>query len=51
MPACETEREIDEAASTPVAGGAVGSVGKGGEAVSRSTLLPDEQAVLKRYFK
>jgi len=47
----ETEREIDEAASTPVAGGAVGSAGKGGEAVSRETLLPDEQAVLKRYFK
>jgi hypothetical protein len=47
----ETEREIDEAASTPVAGGAVGSPGKGGEAVSRETLLPDEQAVLKRYFK
>jgi exonuclease VII small subunit len=47
----ETEREIDEAASTPVAGGAVGSAGKGGEAVSRETLLPDEQAALKRYFK
>jgi hypothetical protein len=47
----ETEREIDENASGPVAGGAVGSAGKGGEAVSRETLLPDEQAVLKRYFK
>ena len=47
----ETEREIDENATGPVAGGAVGSAGKGGEAVSRETLLPDEQAVLKRYFK
>jgi hypothetical protein len=47
----ETERDIDETKSGPAAGGAVGSAGKGGEAVSRETLLPDEQAVLKRYFK
>lgn len=47
----ETEREIDESTAGSVAGGAVGSAGKGGEAVSRETLLPDEQAVLKRYFK
>lgn len=47
----ETEREIDEKTTGPVSGGAVGSAGKGGEAVSRETLLPDEQAVLKRYFK
>jgi len=47
----ETERDIDETKAGPVAGGAVGSAGKGGEAVSRETLLPDEQAVLKRYFK
>lgn len=47
----ETERELDENAAGPVAGGAVGSTGRGGEAVSRETLLPDEQAVLKRYFK
>ncbi len=47
----ETEREIDQTAEGPVSGGAVGSVGQGGEAVSRETLLPDEQAVLKRYFK
>jgi len=47
----ETERELDETAAGPVAGGAVGSTGRGGEAVSRETLLPDEQAVLKRYFK
>jgi exonuclease VII small subunit len=47
----ETERELDESKAGPAAGGAVGSAGKGGEAVSRETLLPDEQAVLKRYFK
>ncbi len=47
----ETEREIDKTAAGPVAGGGVGSMGRGGEAVSRETLLPDEQAVLKRYFK
>jgi len=47
----ETERKIDETATGPVAGGAVTSPGRGGEAVSRETLLPDEQAVLKRYFK
>jgi hypothetical protein len=47
----ETERELDKTATGPAAGGAVGSTGRGGEAVSRETLLPDEQAVLKRYFK
>jgi hypothetical protein len=47
----ETEREVDESKAGAAAGGAVGSAGKGGEAVSRETLLPDEQAVLKRYFK
>lgn len=47
----ETEREIDKTAPGPAAGGAVGSPGRGGEAVSRETLLPDEEAVLKRYFK
>ncbi len=47
----ETEREIDAAPSGPVQGGAVESLGQGGEAVSRETLLPEEQAVLKRYFK
>jgi hypothetical protein len=47
----ETERELDKTATGPAAGGAVGSTGRGGEAVSRQALLPDEQAVLKRYFK
>jgi hypothetical protein len=47
----ETEREIDETATGPQAGGGVLSTGQGGDAVSRETLRPDEQAVLKRYFK
>ncbi len=47
----ETERELERTPTGPVAGGAASSTGRGGEAVSRETLLPDEQAVLKRYFK
>ncbi len=47
----ETKREIDVMSPGPSEGGAIGSAGKGGEAVSREMLLPDEQAVLKRYFK
>ncbi len=47
----ETEREIERLSGGAVAGGGIGSLGKGGEAVFRQTLLPDEQAVLKRYFK
>lgn len=47
----ETERELDKTKVGPVAGGDVTSTGKGGEAVSRDLLMPDEQAVLKRYFK
>lgn len=47
----ETERKIDPTPSGPVAGGAATSLGQGGEAVSRQPLLPDEQAVLKRFFK
>lgn len=47
----ETEREVDRSAIGPQAGGAISSAGRGGETVSRETLLPDEQAVLKRFFK
>lgn len=47
----ETERELDRTPAAPGEGGAISSPGRGGEAVSRETLLPDEQAVLKRYFK
>lgn len=47
----ETEREIDKTPTGPQSGGSVLSTGQGGEAVSRETLRPEEQAVLKRYFK
>jgi hypothetical protein len=47
----ETEREIDESGTGPRAGGEILSTGQGGDAVSRETFRPDEQAVLKRYFK
>ena len=48
----ETEREVDETSSGPAAGGNVSSTGKGGDAVWRDeALLPDEKALLKRYFK
>ncbi len=48
----ETEREIDEQPAGPIAGGNVSSTGQGGEAVWRDqALLPDEKALLKRYFR
>lgn len=47
----ETEREIDESATGPASAGSIRGAGKGGDAVSRQSLLPGEQAVLKRYFK
>lgn len=47
----ETERKIDETSTGPKGGGAIKGVGQGGDAVSRQTLLPEEQAILKRYFK
>lgn len=45
-----TEHEIDESTTGPTAGGDVSSPGQGGEAVWRDSLVPSEQAVLKRYF-
>lgn len=47
----ETEREIDKTPANVRDGGAVSSIGQGGEAVSRELLRPDEQLLLKRYFK
>jgi hypothetical protein len=47
----ETERDLDKTPAGPQSGGTVGSTGLGGEAVSREVLRPDEEAVLKRYFK
>lgn len=47
----ETTHEIDEVKSVAQEGGSVSSKGKGGEAVWREALMPDEKALLKRYFK
>lgn len=47
----ETEHEDDLTGSGMQEGGAVDSTGSGGDAVWRDALLPDEQAVLKRYFQ
>ncbi len=47
----ETEREVDLTPAKGRDGGAVSSTGQGGEAVSREVLRPDEQLLLKRYFK
>tara|TARA_R110002096_G_scaffold407070_1_gene605483 strand:- start:301 stop:1629 length:1329 start_codon:yes stop_codon:yes gene_type:complete len=47
----ETEHEDDMEASKAQTGGKVNSNGTGGDAVWRDSLLPDEKAVLKRYFK
>ena len=47
----ETEREVDKTPANARDGGAVSSTGQGGEAVSREVLRPDEQLLLKRYFK
>lgn len=47
----ETEHDDEMVSSGPQEGGAVESSGTGGDAVWKDSLLPDEQAVLKRYFK
>lgn len=47
----ETEHDDEEKKARSTSGGAVASEGKGGEAVWRESLLPNEKAVLKRYFK
>ncbi|MEX2580681.1 MAG: hypothetical protein WD342_16610 [Verrucomicrobiales bacterium] len=48
----ESEREVDESGAGPVSGGDVASTGRGGDAVWRDpALLPEEKALLKRYFK
>ena len=45
------KHEIDETKTGPREAGAVKSVGQGGETIWRESLMPDEKAVLKRYFK
>lgn len=47
----ETEHEDSEVRGGPQEGGVVDSAGSGGDAVWKDSLLPGEQAVLKRYFK
>ena len=47
----ETEHETDQAPSIRQDGGALSNKAKGGEAVWRESLMPEEKALLKRYFK
>ena len=47
----EREHEIDEEKIGNRAAGAIKSTGDGGDAVWRSQLLPDEKAVIERYFE
>lgn len=47
----QTGHEIDPTRTGPAAAGAVGSVGQGGDAVWRESLMPGEKAVLKKYFQ
>ncbi len=47
----ETEHDIEEIKSGPQAGGSISGKGKGGEAVWRESLMPEEKAILKKYFK
>ena len=48
----QTEHHVDESLfQGPQAGGAADAQGEGGETVWRTTLPPEEQAVLQRYFQ
>ncbi len=47
----ETEHDIDELKVGPKEAGKVKSKGQGGDTVWRESLMPEEKAVLKRYFK
>jgi len=47
----EAEHQIDKTATTVGSGGAIGSAGKGGGRVWESDLLPEEKAVLNRFYK
>ncbi len=46
----EAEHNLAKASVSPQSGGSA-AAGKGGEAVSRDTLVPSEKAVLKAYFR
>ena len=46
------EHDVDESAYTgPTAGGGIATEGDGGVAVEIDTLLPAEQAAVKRFFE
>ena len=47
----ESEHEIDELPSVRQTGGQLSNKSSGGEAVWRESLMPEEKALLKRYFK
>ncbi|MEM9281326.1 MAG: hypothetical protein AAGA96_05835 [Verrucomicrobiota bacterium] len=47
----ETEHDEEQLPTVIQQGGAVASQGQGGDAVWRDSLLPEERALLKRYFK
>jgi hypothetical protein len=47
----ETEHQLDKSPSNVQGGGAIQSAGKGGGRVWESDLLPDEKAVLNRFYK
>lgn len=47
----ETEHDDQNTPSVRQSGGALSNSAKGGDAVWRESLTPDEKALLKRYFK
>jgi hypothetical protein len=47
----QTEHQIDKSPTSVRPGGTVDSAGKGGGRVWEADLLPDEKAVLNRFYK
>jgi len=47
----DTEHRLDRSPVGPQASGTAAANGRGGDAVWRDTLMPQEKAVLQRYFK
>ncbi|HWB05755.1 MAG TPA: hypothetical protein VG796_22230 [Verrucomicrobiales bacterium] len=47
----DTEHKLDKTAVGPQSAGAINTQGRGGDAVWRESLLPEEKAVLQKYFK
>lgn len=46
-----SEPDVEKVVISPTAGGSVQVSGTGGQAIQKEALLPEEQALLKRYFK